>query len=419
MGPANSRGQAVTSGRPWRWAAAAVLALSVCVLLIALRSRRRNQEHQLAPPPVAVAVNPSSPYLNTVLGVAYVGDGSCARCHAEIASSFRDHPMGRSMTTADRAKPVADGVVFTVGDFVYSILHPDGKLVHREQKRDSSGKIVATNEAEISYVLGSGRRGASFLVERDSRLFQSPISWYSHENRWDLPPGYERQNLHFDRVIPPNCLFCHTNRVDFQKGRSPVFHGLGIGCERCHGPGELHERQPHNGDGPDFTIVNPAKLEPPSLREAVCEQCHLQGTSRLDQPDHSEFEYRPGLPLETFVHVSLSRASAMGRSRAVGQVEQMRESACYRKSGKELGCISCHDPHRLPAVDERVGYYRNRCLECHADRGCSLPLPARRAQNPADDCIACHMPDMRASDIAHTALSDHSIPRNPSAIPPH
>ena len=41
-------------------------------------------------------------------------------------------------------------------------------------------------------------------------------------------------------------------------------------------------------------------------------------------------------------------------------------------------CISCHDPHRLPDPGERVGYYRGRCLECHSERGCTLPPDQRR-----------------------------------------
>ena len=28
------------------------------------------------------------------LDVKYVGDAACARCHAEIADTFRHHPMG-------------------------------------------------------------------------------------------------------------------------------------------------------------------------------------------------------------------------------------------------------------------------------------------------------------------------------------
>src|SRR5207253_975908 len=70
--------------------------------------------------------------------------------------------------------------------------------------------------------------------------------------------------------------------------------------ERCHGPGELHvqrqrERRTEPGDWDD-TIVNPSRLEP-ALREAVCEQCHLQGQARVLRRGRGVFDYRPGLPL--------------------------------------------------------------------------------------------------------------------------
>src|SRR5262249_35825001 len=54
---------------------------------------------------------------------------------------------------------------------------------------------------------------------------------------------------------------------------------------------------------------------------------------------------------------------------------------------------------------------RDRCLDCHADRGCALP-PAERCARTADDrCVDCHMPRAPLNDIAHTAATDHRIPR--------
>jgi len=37
-------------------------------------------------------------YRNARPGVAHVGDQSCAKCHSEIAATYRNHPMGRSIT---------------------------------------------------------------------------------------------------------------------------------------------------------------------------------------------------------------------------------------------------------------------------------------------------------------------------------
>ena len=89
----------------------------------------------------------------------------------------------------------------------------------------------------------------------------------------------------------------------------------------------------------------------------------------------------------------------------------MHESRCYKASGGRLGCITCHDPHRLPAIAEKTTYYRNRCLECHADRGCSLTKIVRLGRSPNDDCVACHMPALRNSDVVHAATTDHRVLR--------
>ena len=89
----------------------------------------------------------------------------------------------------------------------------------------------------------------------------------------------------------------------------------------------------------------------------------------------------------------------------------MHESRCFRASQGRLGCISCHDPHRLPKPGEQVAYYRRRCLECHADQGCSLPTAVRQERSRDDDCVSCHMPRTRSSDVFHVATTDHRIPR--------
>src|SRR5262249_35047252 len=68
--------------------------------------------------------------------------------------------------------------------------------------------------------------------------------------------------------------------------------------------------------------------------------------------------------------------------------------------------------------EERVSYYRGRCLQCHEQKGCSVPRAERVKQSAQDSCIDCHMPRYGASDIPHTAATDHRIPRGGSAPPP-
>ena len=115
------------------------------------------------------------------------------------------------------------------------------------------------------------------------------------------------------------------------------------------------------------------------------------------------------------------RRGADGENAAVGHVEQMHASRCYRAGGGRLGCISCHDPHRKPEPAQAATFYRDRCLRMHADRGCALPPGRRQAPTPDDSCIVCHMPPRPLIHPArHTATTDHRIPppRGPRADVP-
>jgi Flp pilus assembly protein TadD len=356
------------------------------------------------------------PYKNIRPGVRYVGDAPCARCHAEIARTYRNHPMGRSLSPVGLAKvPDAASTSFTAQGLEYSVERRGDRVFHKEIKRDAGGRVVSRNEAEARYVIGSGEQAMAFVVERgDGYLFESPITWYSRKQKWDLSPGYEKDNRHFERFIKPACLFCHSNQFDHVTGtenryRQPIFQGHAIGCERCHGPGELHVRKPEPAADGLPNIVNPAKLQP-VLRESVCQQCHLQGDIRAVRAGRSLTDYRPGLPLFSIESVFV-KAEDVRKTRFFGQVEQMTESRCFRESAGKMGCISCHDPHELPEPRERASYYRDRCLNCHAEKGCSLPEPERLVQGRDDRCIDCHMPRSTKQQVPHTATTLHLIRR--------
>src|SRR5262249_41253536 len=144
---------------------------------------------------------------------------------------------------------------------------------------------------------------------------------------------------------------------------------------------------------------------PHELRESVCQQCHLEGESRIVHRGLSPFEFRPGLPLDSVWSVFV-RASHNGDNKAVNHVEQMYASQCFegsRNSEKPLGCISCHDPHVKVEADKRVAHYRAKCLQCHMSKGCTVPEVGRRKTSKEDSCIDCHMPRFATSDIPHVA----------------
>jgi Flp pilus assembly protein TadD len=328
--------------------------------------------------------------------------------------------MGRSLVPVAALAAVNElgSTVFEAQRLRYTVAWRSGRLFHGESARDRRGQVIGEREAEVAYAVGSGTHGYSFLVENQGYVFLSPISWYSAKKSWDLSPGYAENNFHFDRPATPNCLFCHAQHVEpventSNRYRLPLFRQSSIGCERCHDPGQLHvqsRRHEDEGLADDDTIVNPARLEP-ELREAVCQQCHLQGQTGVQRRGRETFDFRPGLPLHLFRSVFVWPPGRASGPKAVGQVEQMYSSRCFRSSAGQLGCISCHDPHRKPEASEKVAYFRERCLVCHARTApCRLPPSARQALQ--DDCVRCHMPS-RHTDIPHSSATDHRIRRRP------
>jgi Flp pilus assembly protein TadD len=367
-----------------------------------------------------------SPFLNTRPGVKYVGDDRCAECHGDLAASYRAHPMGRSVSPAARLLPGQREVphTFTARGLEYAIDRDGNRVVHREVCRGPDGEAVTEQAEEVTFAVGSERQGQSFLIDRGGAVFLSPVSWYSARQAWDLSPNFEQRHEHFDRVVGEACLLCHADGARVVPGsvnRYQALHLEPIGCERCHGPGELHVAARLGTGaapaGPDRTIVNPGRLEPP-LREAVCQQCHLQGEVRVERRGRALDDYRPGLPLEDFVAIFVSPPETAGADRAVSHAEQLVQSRCYRGTGGRLGCVSCHDPHALPTERERVVFYRDRCLACHAEHGCTVPEAERRLQSPPDSCVQCHMPRQAASNIAHAAVTDHRVVRRPGPASP-
>jgi Flp pilus assembly protein TadD len=370
-------------------------------------------------------------YRNVRPEVHYVGDAACIRCHQEMAESYHRHPMAQSLAPVYQAEPIeqfgasAQNPLEFQG-FRYQVERSKNGMIHAEQRLNSQGRAIAEIKAEVPFALGSGTRGRSFLVERDGFLFQSPISWYKGSKSWDLAPNYRSHNQHFTRPVPDECVYCHANRAEPIDGsinhfRTPVFQGYAIGCERCHGPGELHVHRRESGEkvsGVDDTIVNPERLDPVA-RESVCQQCHLQAVIRTVKRNRKREDFRPGLALSDFVSFFVLPSNRVDAKRAVGQVEQMHISRCFQESGnhgKQLGCLTCHDPHNYPGPEEKLGFYRTKCLSCHSEKSCALEASERRKQNVKDNCVECHMPSMTSSNIAHTAITDHRIVRSPGMV---
>jgi hypothetical protein len=274
---------------------------------------------------------------------------------------------------------------------------------------------------ELVFFIGSGRIGRSFLFAQEGGfLYQSPVSYYADRETYRASPGFQRKNnVDLTRAVQPACLLCHASRLQPVVGtqnqydaREPFIEN-GIGCERCHGPGQRHVALMRATSAAkrrqNSAIVNPAKLSA-AERDSVCAQCHLTGAARVARvATKGRSSYTPGEDLARTVAVFVwDRAEESGLT-VTSHFETLAWSACKQASGDRLWCGSCHDPHGS-SVNVRA-----RCVTCHAaaDTTCTLPLQDRRARNN-DQCQNCHMPKSEVRDAEHAVYTDHSIPRSRS-----
>ena len=359
----------------------------------------------------------TSPFQNTRADVKYVGSEVCQSCHQEEHETYLHTGMARSMASVDLAREPADGqFVHTLSKRRFQVTRRDGRMWHRELLLTDGPEEVVLAEFPVKYVTGSGRHSLTYLVETDGFLVESPITWYRSRDGWGMSPGYDRaQHSGFQREIGESCLICHAGQakaIDGSMHRMRIIEET-IGCERCHGPGELHVEKRslaatdpgESEDQVDHTIVNPRHLTR-QLAEAVCQQCHLRGNATVVSRGRNIDDYRPGLPLEDF-RQDYWLDSAEKEMTVVGHVEQMHLSACYQGSDR-FTCSSCHSPHGEPPPEQRIAHYRAACLTCHAPEHCQVDPALLAKESAENDCTHCHMPTSD-TDIPHLAFTHHRV----------
>jgi tetratricopeptide (TPR) repeat protein len=334
----------------------------------------------------------------------YVGNEACAKCHAAIVESYQRTAM------AHASGPASDN--FIGGDFLhkrsgvnYRIYTQDGKVW---LSFDRPGDPLVRGKRELLYYIGQGRRGRTYLFSLDGFVFESPVNWYTDKHMWDMAPAYsDVREAPMNLPALTSCLDCHVSGIQppiqgtENRYKMPVFAYSGVTCERCHGPGAAHV----NGGA----IVNPVKLSA-DRRDAVCMQCHLEGNAAIERPGKHLYQFRPGDDLSDYVRYYVRANDGQPGLRAASQFEALAQSVCKKKSGAAMSCMSCHDPHRSPSAEEKVSFYREKCLACHA------ALSTKHHANPLD-CTSCHMPANLSTDVAHTAVTDHRIQRRPNTGP--
>jgi tetratricopeptide (TPR) repeat protein len=367
----------------------------------------------------------------------YADPSTCAQCHSEEAAGYARtgmaHAFSRPSASDTIDSPAPDRQFYhAASGTYYRLTQHDGKYFQRRWQLGFDGKPENVEELAIDSIMGSGNHARTYLHrEEDGTLIELPMAWYSEDGgHWGMNPGFDDSHPMTRRVIAYECIFCHNAYPQIPPtahrdlSANPMYAATlpeGIDCQRCHGPGAAHvkaaEAKGTTVQQIRALILNPVRLSNDRQME-VCEQCHLETTSRLlpdriRHYDREPFDYKANEPLANFISY-YSRDPAHGRTdnfEIASAPYRLRQSQCYIKSQGALTCETCHNPHDLHKGPGSASFYAAVCMKCHA---ADLPAKIVLHQHPAsNECVSCHMPKRRTEDVVHVVMTDHLIQRLP------
>jgi hypothetical protein len=331
----------------------------------------------------------------------YVGDQACRSCHQQETNTYFEtaHHLTSQM-------PSGHSILgkFSAGG---NILRTSNPALHYEMTESKEGyfetavgelspfqKVTRTERIDI--VVGSGRKGQTYLFWRNNELFELPVSYWTELDSWIISPGYHDDAPDFHRGVVPHCLECHAGRFEAQQksdnSYDPSSLVLGITCERCHGPGGEHVllRRAKTVAIPQAQdpIMNPASL-PRHRQVDICASCH----SGAGAPLAPALSFIPGKMLQDYVRIPYQADAPIDVHG--NQTQLLARSRCFR--GSTMTCTTCHDVHKL---ERDAASFSPHCLTCHKvkDRGKFKELGAKINSN----CVDCHMP----VEVSNVIVSD-------------
>jgi hypothetical protein len=326
---------------------------------------------------------------------SYVGDDACRSCHRTQVDSF--HETAHFLTSTEPSERSILGS-FAAGDNTLKTANPN-LTFHMEAKNGSFYQVANSRSERFGFVIGSGEKGQTYLFWDDDQLFQLPVSYWK-DLGWVNSPGYRDGIADFERSIIPRCLECHA--TVFQSTAPPInsyshsgYH-LGIGCEKCHGPGGEHVRRDPSKVASDPGILNPVHFSRDRQMD-LCAWCHAgHGESLLPA-----FSYLPGEELDKYIRFPKPEAGAPLDVHG-SQVEMLKQSRCYLESS--MTCLTCHNVH---VAQHDLAEFSQHCLKCHKPGSATFS----RADHPlVSNCIDCHMPRQQTNLIVFNAVGKQLKP---------
>ena len=209
----------------------------------------------------------------------------------------------------------------------------------------SAESLHGSRRERFDLVIGSGRKGQSYLYWKDGLLYQLPVSYLKAGDRWANSPGMVDGQVVFDRFISPRCLECHATLFRAELTGSKVQYSrkflLGLSCEKCHGAASTHVafHKANSRATAGRYILNPEQF-PREQKLDQCGLCHSGAGTSIKPP----FSYRPGDPLTEYLEIDPVRKDARPDVHG-NQVGLLRLSRCFAASD-DMSCSTCHNVHK-------------------------------------------------------------------------
>ncbi|GEM_PF-170661 len=348
--------------------------------------------------PLTVSVDGQAAAGNVAFaGVAhYTGSTSCKTCHSDLYERWSKTPMANVVRDPRE--------------------HPDA-IIPDLSKPDPLVKFTVD---DVALVYGSIWKQRYFKKVGDD-YFVLPAQWDVTHKKWKpyvvkddwwvahYPPD------NFQRPTSTLCDGCHSVNYNVQNKTVTEWN---VGCERCHGPGSEHVKQPTSSN-----IVNSARLGYVPANDA-CIQCHSQGRP-LENPIAGKYYDWPvgydvtkklsdywsleehKLGETSFTHFADGTAH---KNRMQGN--DFVQSLMYTHG---VTCFTCHEVHGTEYNANLRKPANVLCLDCHgpsSPNGPHAPTIAQHTHHKPDsagnECISCHMPKI-AQTLGDVNVRSHTF----------
>lgn len=316
----------------------------------------------------------------------FVGPAVCAECHQQDAAGQSRHSMATTAMLPSDSAILKTPAKFQIGTYFYDI----SKNGTREIFSVSQGSNTISEP--LTWAIGSGSRGQSYLFQHDKKLYEARISFFPGRG-FDITPGHPEKasdSIEFaiGRVVPHEeeirCFGCHTVASSTNGKFDPDRLMPGISCEGCHGPGGVHVALASTGASSPGLIYNPAHLTAPQSVD-FCGACHRTWWDVSQMPGINTLRF-PAFRLE--------------------------KSKCWGNGDKRLTCAACHNPHQ--PLQHDAAAYDSKCLACHQasphKKAAGMPSSATAKACPVGNtkCVDCHMPKIDVPSM-RTVFTEHKI----------